>query len=149
MSRYRALPVVVRVAVIALVVAPVLVVAFVPAYRPSALMARHLYRQLEVVPDELVTAQLQQIGDLDATASPLLVESLGSERSVVAGAAGSELHRLLDRWAMQRSAESAPKVARVAQLLSTRTWTSGIRRREVWRPTWPGGSCGGRCIRRM
>ncbi len=119
MSKYFRHSNIFRVALVVLMVAPVLGLAFVPALRPAALMARYLSGQLPSIPDELVVAQLQQIADLGDAGTSVMVEALGSERVVLSSAAGSELHRQLDRWAAQSSAESSPKVARMAELLSS------------------------------
>ncbi len=113
-------PHVLPIALIVLMVTPVLCVAIVPALRPAALMARYWQGQLESIPDDRVVVQLAQIAELDDAASSVLVEALGSRREVLSSAAGSELHRQLDQWSTQPSAESSAKVARLAELLSSR-----------------------------
>ena len=148
MSKYLGHSIMFRIALVVLMVTPVLCVAFVPALRPAALMARYWSGQLESMPDELVVAHLEQIADLGDAGTSVMVEALGSERAVLSSAAGGELHHQLDRWAAQASVESSPKVARLAALLASHVEHWDAPARSVAADLAAEFS-GGRCVRNV
>lgn len=110
-------PLTVRAMLVALLLAPVLVLAFVPGLGPKELLARYLGSQFETVPDTKVVRHVQQISELGAPGTPVLVEAL-SRRETVAVAAGNALHAQLDQWEALPIAESGPRVMRLAHLLA-------------------------------
>ncbi len=105
-------------AFLTLLLATVLLLLTMPVLRPRVLLARHLGGQLGAVPDDLVVAQIRQIGDLGDDATATLVQALRNQRPIVRQAAGAELHSRLDAWAEEPVGESSRKVFRLAGLLS-------------------------------
>lgn len=61
-------------------------------------LAEYYRGQLESVPDEQAPGMLRMTAQLGDSGIPVLVEALGSQRTAVSRAAGTELHGQLDRW---------------------------------------------------
>ncbi len=82
------------------------------------ILAWHWRARLASVPDEQAATLLAQIGELDETGIPILVEALGSRREAVASGARRVLADKRERWENLPWHEASPRLAILAESLA-------------------------------
>jgi hypothetical protein len=84
----------------------------------SRLLARHLGSELQTAPDGQVDSRLRRIAQMGKPGIPVLIEALGSERTMVAQGAREVIWEEIARWESLPPEEALPRVALLADRLA-------------------------------
>lgn len=89
--------------------------------RPKQVLAHQRQSELKTAADDEVLPLLREIADLGDAGIGVLVESLGSQREVVARGSQRVLHEVLERWQLLPADVSSPRVTALARELAEHT----------------------------
>jgi len=113
---------------------------------PRQWLAMRWASQLERLPDEEVLPRMEQLAALEDAGIPVLVESLGSDREMVARSARAVLNEQFERWRELPPDRSSRRAAVLARSLASRvdelspTGQSAAASLAERLLTWPAGS---------
>lgn len=109
----------------------VIALTTIPGLHPSTMLANRWAEELPDLPDKEVESRLEQIAGLGDASVPILVNSMASERQVLADASEETLREQIGRWQLLSRTQSSQKVALLAEHLARKVDDFKPRRRNA------------------